>query len=170
MIIKLTYQEKCACSRSSFCTYVENEESFTSSEKEYLVKVIVNDNLSGVLYVSTVLVVWSLVVGVIDVILFPGIIVYAVFHGVIDYKVLTPPIVFMIVNFSSKLIYIGSVLKGRVSLVDIFVAALPYAGSAYLLKKFLVNDKLLSQAMVLYLKEKKKQVKKFFLDRFRLLK
>ena len=164
MMEKLSYQEKCTCSRSSFCKYVERQEYFTVYEKEYLVKIIVNDNLSGVLYVSSVLVVWSFIAGIIDAVLFPGIIAYAIFHGVVDYKVLTPPVLFLLVNFLVKLIYIASNLKDRVKRNDIFISALPYAGSAYLLKKFLINDKLLSKAVVLYLKEKKLQAKDYFLN------
>ncbi len=62
------------------------------------------------------------------------------------------------------LIYIASNLKDRVKRNDIFISALPYAGSAYLLKKFLIDDKLLSKAVVLYLKEKKLQAKDYFLN------
>ncbi len=100
----LFYEEKCACARSSFCTYVDDQDNFTSTEKDYLVKMIVNDNLSGVLYVSSVLAAWSFVAGVINAILFTGVIMYAIYHGVVDYKVLTPPVVFLLVSFSSKLI------------------------------------------------------------------
>lgn len=161
---ELSYLEKCACARSSFCTYVDDQDDFTNTEKEYLVKIIVNNNLSGVLYVSSVLAAWSFVAGVIDAVLFPGIIVYAIFHGVVDYKVFTPPVVFLFVNFTAKLIYIALNLKGKVGYKDIFISALPYAGSAYLLKKFLINDKLLSKAVVLYLKLKKQQAKDYFLN------
>ena len=161
---KFLYQEKCACAQSGFCTYVDGHDDFTSTEKEYLVEIIVNNNLTGVLYVSSVLAAWSFVAGVIDTVLFPGIIVYAIFHGAVDYKVLTPPIVFLVVNFSAKLIYIAINLKGKMECKDIFISALPYAGSAYLLKKFLINDKLLSKAVVLYLKFKKQQAKDYFLN------
>lgn len=161
---ELSYQEKYACARSSFCTYVDGQDDFTSTEKEYLVKIIVNNNLSGVLYISSVLAAWSFVAGVIDAVLFPGIIVYAIFHGVVDYKVLTPPILFLLVSFSSKLIYVAINLRGKVKFKDIFISALPFAGSAYLLKKFLTNDKLLSKAVVLYLKFKKQLAKDYFLN------
>lgn len=161
---ELSYQEKCDCARSSFCTYVNDQDVFTSTEKEYLIKIIVNNNLSGVLYVSSVLVAWSFVAGIIDAVLFPGLIVYAIFHGVVDYKVLTPPVVFLIANFSAKLIYVAIHLKGRVKFKDIFISALPYAGSAYLLKRFLINNKLLSKAVLVYLKSKKKQAKDYFLN------
>jgi len=100
----LSYQEKCECAQSNFCTFVNHEDEFTPSEKIYLVKVIVNDSISGILYVSSVLVGWSVVA---------GIIVYAIFHGVIDYKVLIPPLVFLIGNIIAKLIYISSNLRGR---------------------------------------------------------
>lgn len=163
----LSYQEKCACAQSSFCAYVEGLENYSQEEKNYLTKIIVGNNLSGILYVSSALAVWSLFAGVIDAVFFPGIIVYAIFHGVIDYKVLTPPIVFFLVNFLSKLIYIAINLKGKVKLYDIFISALPYAGSAYLLRKFLIKDKLLSKVVALYLKDKKLQVKQYVLNMIR---
>jgi hypothetical protein len=90
----LSYKEKCECARSDFCTYINRDIEFSLDEKAYLTKTIVNDNISGILYVSSVLAAWSLIAGVIDIILFPGVIIYAIFHGVIDYKVLTPPILF----------------------------------------------------------------------------
>ena len=159
MAKELSYQEKCACARSNFCSYVHQLNGFSDSEKEYLVKTIVNNSISGVLYVSSVLVGWSFVAGLVDSVLFPGIIVYAIFHGVIDYKVLTPPILFLLGNIIAKLIYISYNLRGKVKIHDILIAALPYAGSAYLLKKFLVNDKLLSKAVFSYLKMKKQEAR-----------
>lgn len=163
----LSYQEKCSCAQSSFCTFVDGLDVFSEIEKENLVKNIVNNKLTGVLYVSSVLVAWSFIAGVIDAVLFPGVIVYAIFHGVIDYKVLTPPLVFLIGNFTAKLIYIAINLKDKVKFYDIFITALPYAGSAYLLKKFFVDDKLLSKAVVLYLKQKKLDTKKYVLGAFK---
>jgi hypothetical protein len=135
-------------------------DEFSEQEKEVLTKQIVKGELPNVLYVSGVLAVWSVIAGVIDAILFPGIIVYAIFHGVIDYKVLTPPILFLIGNLIVKLIFIYRSLNQSLRIVDIIITALPYAGSAYLLKKFLINDKLLSKAMSLYLKNKKQEFKR----------
>ena len=100
----ISYQEKCACAQSSFCTYVEGLENYSQVEKDYLTKIILGNNLSGILYVSSALAAWSFIVGIIDAMLFPGVIVYAIFHGVIDYKVLTPLIVFSVGNFAAKLI------------------------------------------------------------------
>jgi len=162
----LSYQEKCECAQSNFCTFVNHEDEFTPSEKIYLVKVIVNDSISGILYVSSVLVGWSVVAGIIDSILFPGIIVYAIFHDVIDYKVLTPPLLFLIGNIIAKLIYISSNLRGKVNVYDILIALLPYAGSAYLLKKFLIKDRLLSKVVFSFLKMKKQETKKRLLNLF----
>lgn len=159
MEIKLTYQEKCDCAQSNFCSYVNDDQKFSSNEKTYLTKLIVNDNISGILYVSSVLVGWAFVAGLIDAILFPGIIIYAIVHGVIDYKVLTPPILFFVGNIIAKLIYIAISLRGKVKTYDILIAVLPYAGSAYLLRKFLVKDKLLSKAVYAFLKMKKIELK-----------
>ncbi|MBI9058205.1 hypothetical protein L3049_12005 [Labilibaculum sp. DW002] len=163
----ISYQEKCACAQSSFCTYVEGLENYSQVEKDYLTKIILGNNLSGILYVSSALAAWSFIVGIIDAMLFPGVIVYAIFHGVIDYKVLTPLIVFSVGNFVAKLIYIAANLKGKVKFYDIFITALPYAGSAYLLKKFFVNDQLLFKAVISYLKMKKDIVKKKIFRMFR---
>lgn len=155
----LSYKEKCDCARSSFCTYVNHDEDFSTEEKTYLSKIIVNDNISGILYVSSVLAAWSFIAGLIDSILFPGIIIYAIFHGVIDYKVLTPPILFLVGNIIAKLIYISISLRGKVRYYDILISILPYAGSAYLLKKFLTKDKLLSKAVYAFLRTRKQEIK-----------
>ena len=155
----LSYQEKCDCARSNFCTYVSQNTNFSSNEKTYLTKIIVNDNLSGILYVSSVLAGWAFIAGLIDSILFPGIIIYAIFHRVIDYKVLTPPILFLLGNTTAKFFYISISLKGKVKTYDILISVLPYAGSAYLLRKFLIKDKLLSKAVYAFLKMKKQEIK-----------
>ncbi len=163
---EFSYEEKCECAQSSFCTFVEDLEDYSNEEKSYLTKIIVGNNLSGILYVSSALAAWSFIAGVIDAILFPGVIVYAIFHGVIDVKVLIPPMAFLALNFSAKLLYVAINLKGKVKLIDVFISALPYAGSAYLLKKFLINDQLLSKAVISYLKMKKQDVKNRFLKVF----
>ena len=161
---KLSYKEKCDCARSNFCKYVNHVDDFSSSEKTYLTKVILNDKISGILYVSSVLAAWAFIAGLIDSILFPGIIVYAIFHGVIDYKVLTPPILFLGGNIIAKLIYISISLRGKVKVYDILISVLPYAGSAYLLRKFLIKDKLLSQAVYAFLKMRKLEIKYQVID------
>jgi hypothetical protein len=162
----LNYQEKCACAKSSFCMYVNNSEQFGRDEKDHLVRTITNKRFSGILYVSSVLAAWAVVAGVIDSFLFPGIIVYAIFHGVIDYKVLTPPILFLLGNIVAKFIYISYSLRGKVKLKDVLIAALPYAGSAYLLRKFLIGDQLMRKAVSAYLALKKKELKGRFLKLF----
>ena len=78
---KLSYKEKCDCARSNFCKYVNHVADFSSSEKAYLTKAILNDKISGILYVSSILAAWPFIAGLIDSILFPGIIVYAIFKA-----------------------------------------------------------------------------------------
>jgi hypothetical protein len=78
-----------------------------------------------------------------------------IFHGIVAYKVLIPPIVFLIANVSAELILFAINLRDRVKFKYIFISALAYAGSSYLLKKFLIPDQFLSKAVVLYLKFKK---------------
>jgi hypothetical protein len=153
------HQEKCLCARNKFCNYVQKSDQFSDEEKKYLASVIVNDGISEILYVSTVLVGWALIAGIIESILFPGIIVYAIFHGIVDYKVITPPVIFLVGNLLLKLSYIAYNLRGKINTLDIFITALPYAGSAYLLKKFLINDKIMYRAVGIYLKDKKNQLK-----------
>ncbi|WP_321515311.1 hypothetical protein [Marinifilum fragile] len=166
----LSYDEKCLCAKSTFCIYVSQSQDFESSEKDYLVKTITNNGFSGILYVGSVLAGWAIVAGIIDSILFPGIIVYAIFHGAVDYKVLTPPILFLMGNIMAKLVYITHSLRGKVKSLDILIAALPYAGSAYLLRKFLVKDKLMRRAVTSYLAFQKNKVKKKMLSVFSLKK
>jgi len=163
----LSYQEKCDCARSHFCTYVNHSNDFSISEKDYLTKVILDDEISGILYVSSVLAAWAFIAGIIDSILFPGVIIYAIFHGVVDYKVLTPPILFLVGNILAKLIYISISLRGKVKFYDILISILPYAGSAYLLKKFLTSDKLLSKAVYRFLKTRKKEIKSQIFNLFK---
>ncbi|PXX96118.1 hypothetical protein DF185_20235 [Marinifilum breve] len=162
----LSYDEKCSCAKSTFCIYVSRSQEFENAEKDYLVKTITKNGFSGILYVSSVLAGWALIAGIIDSVLFPGIIVYAIFHGVVDYKVLTPPILFLVGNILAKLIYIAYALRDKVKLVDVLIAALPYAGSAYLLRKFLVKDKLMRKAVNMYLTSQKNEVKKKLLGVF----
>jgi len=43
----LSYEEKCACERSDFCTVVYDYHSFSDKEKQHLVLAIVGDRISG---------------------------------------------------------------------------------------------------------------------------
>lgn len=67
----LSYKEKYDWARSNFCTYINRDEDFSSEEKTYLNKIIVNDNISGILYISSILTAWSFIAGLIDSILCP---------------------------------------------------------------------------------------------------
>ncbi|RUT78537.1 hypothetical protein [Ancylomarina longa] len=166
---KLSYKEKCACERSDFCTFVYQSEGFNDVNKKYLVQAIVGDRISGLLYVSGTLTGWSFVAGIIDSVLFPGVFIYALLHGVVDYKVLMPPVLFLSLNLIAKIGYISYNLLSKVKFYDILISSLPYAGSAYLLKKFIVNDKVLSKAIYSYLKIKKKKIQYEILRFFHLI-
>jgi len=156
---ELSYTKKCTCESNQFCSFVNESDHFSEEDKQRLTQIIVTDGFSRILYVSGTLAIWSLIAGIIDAVLFPGIIVYAIFHGVVDYKVITPPVVFLLGNIFAKLVYISISLNGKIKIVDILISVLPYAGSAYLLKKFLINDKKMALAVSSYLKKKKQDYK-----------
>ncbi|MFA8432976.1 MAG: hypothetical protein ACEPOZ_00535 [Marinifilaceae bacterium] len=153
------YQQRCACAEDAFCRFIRDRSRFSVEDKAYLTRIIIHHEISGFLYVSSVLAGWSVVAGIIDAILFPGIIVYAIFHGAIDYKVLTPPLLFLIGNGIAKFFFIYSNLRHHIRFWEVLIAILPYAGSAYLLKKFLVGDVLLREGVLGFLAERKKVVK-----------
>ena len=50
----ISYQEKCACAKSSFCTYVEGLENYSQEEKDYLLHGLALIGVRAVLGVENV--------------------------------------------------------------------------------------------------------------------
>lgn len=158
--ITLSYDEKCQCSRDTFCTFIEGDGEFTEDEKLYLQKAIVNDSISGILYVIAVLAGWSVVAFWVDAMLIPGATAYSVVKGEVSLIAFAFPLTFLLANVLLKFIYIHISLRSKISLKDNFVAVLPYIGSVYLLREYLVKDKILTKAVSLYLKEQRNVIKR----------
>lgn len=164
--IELTFEEKCACEKDKFCSFVETHEQFNQEEIKHLQGVIINKKLSRVLYVSATLAVWSMIAAWVDAVILPFIIVYTIALPGAQYYPLLFPVIWTIVNATFKFIYIHNKLGNAVSLRDNLLAVFPYAGAAFLLKNWFVGDPLLRKASLAYIAHQKKQttqkVKKFF--------
>lgn len=156
---ELSYEEKCACSSDKFCSFVESNGAFSSDEINHLQDAILNKNLSRVLYVSTILVSWSLIAAWVDAVLFPLVIIYTIALPGAKYYPLLFPVVFMIVNATFKFLFIRRKLGNSISFRDNLLAVFPYAGAAFLLKGWVVGDPLLRRASLLYLDHRKKMIK-----------
>lgn len=156
--LELSYEEKCSCSKDAFCSFVSDSTAFTSDNQVYLQRVILDKQLSGVLYVCTVLTGWSLVALWIDSVIIPAVIVYASLGMGAKLYALLIPVLFFLLNAILKFWYIRHSLKNVVSIWDSIMAVIPYAGAAFLLRPWLLKDALLRKAVAQFLSQQKKEV------------
>lgn len=162
--IELSYEEKCLCNNDRFCAFVETHEQFNDREIRHLQSVIINKKLSRILYVSATLAVWSMIAAWVDGVILPFIIVYTIALPGAQYYPLLFPVVWTIVNAFFKFLYINQRLGNAITLRDNFLAVMPYAGGAFLLKNWFVGDPLLRTASLAYIKHQKKLVTKKVID------
>ena len=156
--IALTYDEQCACSNDRFCSFVEKCGDFSSDEVNHLQNAILNKKLSRVLYVSSILAVWSMIAAWVDAVILPFIIIYTIALPGAKYYPLLFPVVWTIVNASFKFLFIHKRLGKAVTFRDNLLAVFPYAGAAFLMKSWFVGDPLLRKASLAYIAHQKKQV------------
>jgi hypothetical protein len=156
--IELRYEEQSECSSDKFCSFVERNDAFSNDEINHLQDAILNKKLSRVLYVSTFLVSWSLIAAWVDAVILPFIIIYTFALPGAKYYPLLFPVAFTIVNAVLKFAFIHQKVGNAISLRDNFLAVLPYAGAAFLLKNWFVGDPLLRKASLGYIKHQKKSV------------
>ncbi len=164
---ELTYEEECRCNNDQFCAFVADHEHFTIEEITHLKSVILNKKLSRILYVSATLAVWSMIAAWVDAVILPFIIIYTIALPGAHYYPLLFPVVWTIVNASFKFLYIRRRLRTAITLRDNFLAVLPYAGAAYLLKSWFIGDPLLRRASLAYIAHQKKVVVKKVLRIFK---
>lgn len=156
--IELTFEEKCACDKDRFCSFIGQHEDFSNEEINHLQAVIINKKLSRILYVSASLGVWSMIAAWVDAVILPFIILYTIALPGAQYYPLLFPVFWTIINATFKFLYIRHRLGEAVSLRDNLLAVFPYAGAAFLLKNWFVGDPLLRKASLAYIKNQKKQV------------
>ncbi len=162
--IELSYDEKCACNNDRFCSFVEQQEDFSREEINHLQSAILNKKLSRVLYVSSLLAVWSMIAAWVDAVILPFIIIYTIALPGAKYYPLLFPVVWTIFNASLKFMFIHHRLGSAVSFRDNLLAVFPYAGAAFLLKNWFVGDPLLRKASLAYIKHQKKSAVQKIID------
>ncbi|BDD03261.1 hypothetical protein [Aureibacter tunicatorum] len=165
--ISLTFEEKCVCAEDEFCYFVVNSDNFESHEKDYLRGKILDNQITGFLYVSSVLVGWSVVAAWLDSILIPGTVLYSLLEGKITWQIAAPAIIFLSVNISLKFFYIKYSLGNRISIPLAFISVLPYIGSVILIRDQLKGDMLLQKGVIHFLKDRKKMAQKQILDKLK---
>lgn len=166
-VIELSYEEKCACNNDRFCSFVEEHGDFTKEEIIHLQSAILNKKLSKVLYVSSLLAIWSMIAAWVDAVILPFIIIYTIALPGAEYYPLLFPVFWTILNATFKFFFIQHRLGDAVSFRDNLFAVFPYAGAAFLMKNWFVGDPLLRNASLAYIKHQKKltlkKIKKFIL-------
>lgn len=156
--VELTFEEKQACVKDRFCSFVNQYDNFTGEQINHLQAVILNKKLSRILYVSATLAVWSMIAAWVDAVILPFIIIYTITMPGAEYYPLLFPVLWTIVNATFKFLYIHHQLAKAVSFRDNLLAVFPYAGAAFLLKNWFIGDPLLRKASLAYIAHQKKQV------------
>ena len=163
---ELTIDEQCECSNDRFCAFVEQNEEFDPDESAHLQSVILNKKLSRVLHVSSILAVWSMVAAWVDAVILPIVIVYVVALPGAELYPLLFPVVWTIVNAFFKFMFVRQRLGNAVSVRDSFLAVVPYAGAAFLMKSWFIGDPLLRKASTSYINHRKKMIQHRLLHLF----
>jgi len=156
--IELSFEEKSACGKDRFCSFVEQYEEFTYEEITHLQVAILNKKLSRVLYISVTLAIWSMIAAWVDAVILPFVIIYTFALPGAKYYPLLFPVAWTIINATLKFIFIHHRLGNAVSIRDNILAILPYAGAAFLLKSWFVGDPLLRKASLAYISYQKKLI------------
>lgn len=165
--IQLAYEEKCECNKDRFCSFVEKHDEFNNQEVHHLQSTIVNRKLSRVLYTSSILAVWSMLAAWVDALVLPFIILYTIALPGAELYPLLFPVVWTIFNATFKFMFIRQRLGDAVSLRDSFLAVVPYAGAAFLMKNWFVGDPLLRKASLAYISHQKKLIRQKVRDFFK---
>ncbi|SHE72215.1 hypothetical protein SAMN05444274_102204 [Mariniphaga anaerophila] len=151
--VENTYQ--CNCSRDAFCSYVMGREDIAASEKDRLAQLVLNNHLAFSLYVCVSLTFWSIFVFWIDLIAMPGLTIY-VGYVTNSLKIAALiPVLFFVLNFIAKFVYIYCRLNRLIPLWAITAAALPYVGFVFILREQFRKDPELKSIVIDYLKFKK---------------
>jgi hypothetical protein len=156
--IELSFEEKRACERDRFCSFVQQFGKFSSNEVNHLQAVILNKKLSRILYISATLAVWSMVAAWVDAVILPFIIIYTIALPGAEFYPLLFPVFWTVLNATFKFLFINYKLGSAISLRDNFLAVFPYAGAAFLMKNWFVGDPLLRKASLAYIAHQKKSV------------
>ena len=154
----LNHDKQCECAKDHFCSFIQDNGNFDKEEKDYLLHKIIDTKITGVLYVSSVLVTWGFVSSWVDGIILPATALYSIIEGKITFDQFLPVLLFFSINLILKIAFIIYSLRSKINFINAFLAIIPYVGPLLLMRNYIKNDPILKKGITLFLNNKKKEL------------
>lgn len=114
---------------NSFKKFIDQDEHFTEDQQQEILKNFEDPQNKKIFRLSIILLLWSIIGITIDSFIIGGSII-GVFTQGLSWLYVLPTIIFSVVNFLLKTIFISWYLKKEISFAQVCLAGIPYVGSA----------------------------------------
>lgn len=135
----------------SFKKFIDQDEHFTEAEQQQILTSFENKYNRNIFRLSIILLIWSIFGITIDSFIIGGSLIATIMQG-LSWKYLWPTVIFSIVNFIIKSLFVRWYFNNEIPLKEIALAGIPYLGSATLIAYLVKNDTLYGAGLQHYLK------------------
>lgn len=140
----------------SFRKFIDQDEHFTEDQQDQILESFKNERNKNIFRLSIILLVWSSIGISIDSLIIGGSIIGVIMKG-LSWKYLLPTIIFSVVNFIIKAIFVKWYLKNEIPFKQICLAGIPYAGSASIIAYLVREDPLYGAGLQHYMRYLRKR-------------
>lgn len=141
---------------ASFQKFIDQDEHFTESQQQEILESFESKRNKNIFRLSILLLIWSIFGITIDSFIIGGSIIGVIMQG-LSLKYLYPTIIFSVVNFIIKSIFVKSYLKNEIPMKQILLSAIPYAGSASVIAYLVRKDPLYGRGLRHYIRYLRKR-------------
>lgn len=134
----------------SFQKFIDQDDHFTESQQEEILVSFKNKRNKKIFRLSIILLIWSIIGISIDSFIIGGSLISAIMKG-LSWIYILPTVIFSIVNFIFKAIFVRWYLKNEIPWSQILLAGIPYAGSAAIIAYLVREDPLYGAGLQHYL-------------------
>ena len=135
---------------SSFKKFIDQDEHFTEDQQDQILESFKNERNKKIFRLSVILMVWSIIGISIDSTIIGGSVIAVITQG-LSFKYLWPTIIFSIINFIIKTIFVSWFVKKEIPFLQICLAGIPYAGSGTVIAYLVKQDPLFGSGLRHYL-------------------
>jgi len=137
-----------------FTHFVETSDQYNELLKQKILTQLNQDHITNVFQLSVILLVWSFVMLLLEILVIPAALAYGVIHMVPTGYV---PLAMLVVNSSIKYGFIHHYTFGALSRLIMIQAVIPYLGSGLLLAETLKDHPEFKEALKDFIRYKKKR-------------
>jgi len=149
----------------SFKKFIDQDEHFTEIQQDQILESFKNKRNRNIFRLSIILLIWSIFGITIDSFIIGGSLIATIIEG-LSWRYVLPTVIFSLVNFTIKAIFVRLYFKNEIPFKHIALAGIPYIGSATLIAHLVRQDKLYGTGLQHYLKYKRKKSFKFIYSLF----